>query len=243
MAGRRSWPKPCSDLTGLKINHFLYVDLAGFQGVIDDARRRRHVHHGREREHPGLRRVRDGRRDDQPGLLQGAGAHRRPANRPGRQARVPAACRRPGAGLRPDPPPQVRLGGAGLLPDPAAAAVPARGHQSSAAARAAGAAALDDQADPVEPAPGRRAQARRPRLPHGPAARDLHRGDRIPHRPRLPGSVRTSGSCGWIQSAERIFAAIRQGKALGTVGEDTVYTPPSEATVRSWWSITRPAAR
>ena len=33
------------------------------------------------------------------------------------------------------------------------------------------------------------------------------------------------------QSAERIFAAIRQGKALGTVGEDTVYTPPSEATV------------
>ncbi|HSH32003.1 MAG TPA: LCP family protein [Actinomycetota bacterium] len=33
------------------------------------------------------------------------------------------------------------------------------------------------------------------------------------------------------QSADRIFAAIRQGKALGTVGEDTVYTPPSEATV------------
>jgi LCP family protein required for cell wall assembly len=34
-------------------------------------------------------------------------------------------------------------------------------------------------------------------------------------------------------SAERIFAAIRQGKQLGTVGEDTVYTPPSEATVRA----------
>jgi LCP family protein required for cell wall assembly len=32
-------------------------------------------------------------------------------------------------------------------------------------------------------------------------------------------------------SAQRIFAAIRQGKALGTVGEDTVYTPPSEANV------------
>jgi LCP family protein required for cell wall assembly len=32
-------------------------------------------------------------------------------------------------------------------------------------------------------------------------------------------------------SAERIFAAIRQGKQLGTVGEDTVYTPPSEANV------------
>jgi hypothetical protein len=32
-------------------------------------------------------------------------------------------------------------------------------------------------------------------------------------------------------SAERIFAAIREGKPLGEVGRDLVYTPPSEANV------------
>jgi hypothetical protein len=33
------------------------------------------------------------------------------------------------------------------------------------------------------------------------------------------------------ESAERIFAAIRDGKPLGEVGRDLVYTPPSEANV------------
>ena len=32
-------------------------------------------------------------------------------------------------------------------------------------------------------------------------------------------------------SAERIFEAIRQGKQVGSVGEDLTYTPPSEATI------------
>jgi len=32
-------------------------------------------------------------------------------------------------------------------------------------------------------------------------------------------------------SAERVFAAIREGKPLGEIGRDTVYTPPSEANV------------
>jgi hypothetical protein len=32
-------------------------------------------------------------------------------------------------------------------------------------------------------------------------------------------------------SAERVFAAIRDGEPLGEIGRDTVYTPPSEANV------------
>ena len=35
-AGRRWSPNTVQQLTGLKIDHFLYVDLAGFQGVIDE---------------------------------------------------------------------------------------------------------------------------------------------------------------------------------------------------------------
>ena len=62
--GPSSSPQTIHDLTGLKVNHFLYVDLAGFEGVVQHARRRRHVHPRREREHPRLRR--SGNRDRDP---------------------------------------------------------------------------------------------------------------------------------------------------------------------------------
>ena len=61
------------DLTGLKINHVLYVDLAGFQGVIDTLGGVDMCISGENVNTPGYVESEDGGRDDQRGLLQGAG--------------------------------------------------------------------------------------------------------------------------------------------------------------------------
>ena len=60
-------------LTGLTINHVLYVDLAGFEGVVRHPRRRRHVHPGREREHAGLTWI--GRRHGRPRVYHSEMGH------------------------------------------------------------------------------------------------------------------------------------------------------------------------
>ena len=139
------------NLTGLKIDHFLYVDLAGFQGVIDEL--------------GGVDMCITGENVNTPGYVESETAdgtisevyYKEPGHivDPRTGLDVKPGCQRlavgSGAGLRPDPPPQMRLGRAGLLSDPTTAAVPASGHQSPAPAAAAGAAAVHDQADPVEP--------------------------------------------------------------------------------------------
>ena len=131
----------------------------------------------------------------------------------------------------------------------APAAVPARGHQSAAAADASSL-KLPALITPVlaKPPPRRRPEDRRPRVPRRSAAWDQHRRGGVPIRPRhrtARQSGRASGrSCRWIPSAEQIFAAIRDGKPhRRTVGRRPVYTPPSAANITVAVVDQRPAAR
>ena len=182
---------------------------------------------------PGLRRVRDGRRHDQRGLLQRAGLHRRSADRPRREARLSAASRRSGAGLRPDPAPQVRLGGARTSTGSSRQqqflrAVINRLLQPEQFAQLP----FDDQADPVEPAAGTKGSTR----PISPTSRASCKGS-PPARPSSARSrpTRDPSNLGILRMDPVGRADLRRDPAGQAAwersGEDTVYTPPSEATV------------
>ena len=230
-AGRPWSPNTVQQLTGLKIDHFLYVDLAGFQGVIDEL--------------DGVDMCITGENVNTPGYVESETAD-------GTISEVyynePGHIVDPRTGL------DVKPGCQRLPSDQALAYVRTRHLKCDSAApdfyriqrqqqflRAVinrllqpeqlAQLPVDDQADPVEPAPGRRAQPGGARLSHGPAARDLLRRDRIPHGARLPGPVEPRDPAhGPVGRADLRRDPAGQG-LWERSGEDTVYTPPSEATV------------
>ena len=124
-----------SSSTGLKINHVLYVDLAGFQGIVDTLR--------------GVTMC-----IPEPRILDRSRAGS--ADRAGRQCRLSDAQRLPSACLRAHASPAVRLR-SGLLADRPAAAVPPRRIEPAAVARR-------DREAPAIDRPGRAQPRGRPRL-------------------------------------------------------------------------------
>ena len=198
------------DLTGLHINHFLYVDLAGFQGVVDalgGVRMRAVSDAGRAdraRRPGGLPGVRRGdgarlRQDTAPALRRRSRlrAHRTPAAVPaGRahEAPLPERGREP-SGAREASRLQRREGR--RLPDP-------RHHRAGAAA------------------PGR--EYRRGRLPRraGPAGADQAAGVPVRDQRRLGDAA-----------GARAFRDLREGRSLGDVGHELAQTAISEANIEA----------
>ena len=212
---RSSWPRPSQNLTGLKIDHVLYVDLAGFQGVVDtlggvdmcipgeNVNTRATSSPRRPTARSARSTTTTGHIVDLTGLdvKPGASGCRLTRRSPTSGRATSRATRWPG-----------------LRPDPAPAAVPAGGDQPDAAARAAGAAALDDRADPSNMRRDEGLDARRPHLSHRAAAGHLDRRRRVPGGPGLSGGFEHGLSVRrWTRRPSEIFAAIRQGKPLGTV--------------------------
>ncbi len=89
-------------LTGLQIDHVLYVDLAGFQGVVETLGGVDMCITAENVNTPGYV---EGEGESH--LLRGAGLHRRSADRTPREARVSDAPRRPSIGIRANPASQV----------------------------------------------------------------------------------------------------------------------------------------
>ena len=230
-------------LTGLKIDHFLYVDLAGFQGVIETL--------------DGVDMCITGENVNTPGYVESETAD-------GTISEVyynePGHIVDPRTGL------DVKPGCQRLPSDQALAYVRTRHLKCDSAApdfyriqrqQQFLRAVINRLLQPeqlaqlplmIKPILSnlRRDEGLNPAelaYPHWPVARDLVGRGGVPDGPRLPRSRRISGSCGWISrpsgSSPRSGRARHWERSARTRCTRRRRKPPC----RSWWSITRPAAR
>jgi LCP family protein required for cell wall assembly len=218
------------DLTGLKIDHFLYVDLAGFEGVIDTM--------------DGVDMCISGENVNTPGYVETEEAD-------GTTAQI--YYKEPGHIVDPRTGLDIKPGCQRLTSDQALAYVRTRHLKCDAAApdfyriqrqQQFMRAVINRLLQPDELA--QLPLMINPILSNLRRDRELNPAELAYLTGQLEGiatgeaEFRTvpaypdPANLGILRmdpSAERIFAAIRQGKQLGTIGEDTVYTPPSEANV------------
>ena len=228
---RRSWwPRPCSNSPGSRSTTCLYVDLAGFQGVVETL--------------GGVDMCIPAENVNTPGYVEGehgsiyyprARLHRRPAHRARRASRAARRSRR----TRRSP----TCGRATCRATRAAPDFYRIGRQQQflravinrapAARRAREAPAARSSPILVEPAARRRAQPRRPRLPRGAAARAS-----APVRSssaRCPGTAgherRSRGASRWTRRRTRSSGRSARASRSATSGAVLVNTPPSEANI------------
>ena len=216
-------------LTGLTINHVLYVDLAGFQGVVDTLGGVDMCIPAENVNTPGYVAAEQGS-----DLLQRGGPHRGPAHRARRGARVPDARR----GAR-----RSRSSAPATCPCDAAAPDFYRISRQQQFLRAvinrllqpAELAKLPGQVQPIMQQPAARRRARTSPTSStssgscGGSARARPSSARSPSIPFVtPDGL---DALRMDPSAQQIFQAIREGKPIGDIGVTPAYTPPSPANI------------